>query len=186
MDSIWRPTNTAARGRGPQVYSVYKWSIPGSSKKPKVELNASTRLHKISLWELAFQAHQNHQNELLLRVMTHEVITLSCIFSLIWLQLWDADCEALRGSMQWIHLCSQGKTPGDPNLVFWFQIICRPCQIIWWVLGLKGLQIISQHPPVHYPLETLCDTVVDEPQLNDQCSTLVTSPVNPPSQSHSI
>ncbi len=122
------------------------------------------------------KSHDSWRNNSLLHFQLDLIATMGC-----WLLSFG-----LRGSMQWIHLCSQGKRAGDPNFVFWFQIICRPCRIIWWVLGLKGLQIISQHRPVHYPLETLYDTVVDEPQLNDQCSTLVTSPVNPPSQLHSI
>jgi hypothetical protein len=33
---------------------------------------------------------------------------------------------------------------------------------------------VTQHPPIHHPLEVSYDSIVDEPQLSYQCFTLIT------------
>ncbi len=33
---------------------------------------------------------------------------------------------------------------------------------------------VIQHPPMHHPLEVSYDSIVDEPELNYQCFTLIT------------
>ncbi len=50
-----------------------------------------------------------------------------------------------------------------------------------WELSKASSKILKEflHTPMHYPLETSYDSIVDEPQLSYQGSKLVTYDVNP-------
>jgi hypothetical protein len=52
--------------------------------------------------------------------------------------------------------------------------------VILWLWSEFDVDQVTQHTPMHHPLENHDDSIVDEPQLSYQTSTLVTYPVNSP------